>query len=109
MSGPAVLGCAAAALILALPVMTVSAHLEARHRAAGAADAAALAAADAAAGWIDAEPCAIAGEVADSAHARLTSCTVDAERAEAAVTVHIATPITVVSGRARAGPDTAVS
>lgn len=106
MSSPAALGCAAAALVLVMPIMAASTHLEARHRASGAADAAALAAADAAAGWIDAEPCEIAAEVADSANARMTSCTVDPERAEAAVTVAVGTPITGVSGRARAGPST---
>ena len=109
MSGAATLGCAAAALLLAVPIMGVSTHLEARHRAAGAADAAALAAADAAAGWIDEEPCALAAEVARSARARVTSCTVDAERAEAAVIVAIDTPIMGVSGRARAGPSDVVT
>ncbi|MBL3698982.1 M23 family metallopeptidase [Leucobacter luti] len=104
MSAPAALACAAAAVVIGLPVVAAAAQLEARHTAAAAADAAALAAADAAAGWIDAEPCAVAGEVATAHGGTLVSCAVDASSGAARLRVASAAPIRA-EGRARAGPE----
>lgn len=105
MSTPALLACAAAAVCLGIPVIAASAQLEAQHRAAGAADAAALAAADALGGWIDAEPCEIARAVVDAVDARLERCEVDAARAEALVEVGSAGLFGGVAAEARAGPE----
>ncbi len=103
MSAPALLACSAAALCLGLPAIAAAGHLEARHRAAAAADAAALAAADAASGWIEAEPCTVAGETVDAVGAELVSCEVDAASAEARVVVRAAPPFTAAEARSRAG------
>lgn len=105
MSAPMLLGCAAAALCLGLPVIAVSAHLEADRRAAGAADTAALAAADAFSGWSPGEPCALAGRVAAENTTVLTTCSVDAATAQVRVEVTASSPFGSVSARARAGPE----
>lgn len=105
MSGtPAATAIAAAILLLGLPALAAGAQLEARHRAAGAADAAALAAADAAAGLVAVDPCELAGEVVNAARATLEQCTVDVAAAEARVVVRASTPLGPVEMRARAGP-----
>ncbi|WP_449281148.1 M23 family metallopeptidase [Leucobacter sp.] len=103
MSAPALLACAGAALCLGLPVIIASSQVEAEHRAAAAADAAAIAAADALGGWIDAEPCEIAREVALVHEARLRSCRIDAARADALVEAAAAAPFEAIAA-ARAGP-----
>lgn len=105
MSAPAAIGCAFAAVVLGIPVVAVGAGLEARHRVAGAADAAALAAAYAAAGWIPSEPCALAAEVTSSMSVVLTSC--EAAGGEARVEVRAAAPLGGVRARARAAPERA--
>lgn len=104
MSAPALLACAAAALALALPVVATAGALEAGQRAAGVADAAALAAADAAAGWITAEPCEIAAELATASGMQLGGCAVDERSGEARVTVIASTLFGPIEVRARAGP-----
>lgn len=95
MSAPALLACAAAALCLGLPVLAASGHLEAKHRAANVADAAALAAADAASGWVagDIEPCALAEKIAVAAGASIVSCSLDPAVAGARVVVRTGAPI----------------
>ncbi|MGJ0203130.1 Rv3654c family TadE-like protein [Leucobacter sp. gxy201] len=105
MSTPAALSCALAVLVLGLPVLSAGAHLEARHRAAGAADAAALAAADAVNGFLVAEPCEVAAEVAAAVGTSIYACDVDALRGEARVTVRIGTVLGGVLARARAAPE----
>lgn len=104
MSAPATLCCAAAALLLGLPVLSAGAQLEARHRASGAADAAALAAADAVNGWIAADACAAAERVAGAVGAEVERCAIDRLRGEARLTVAIGTPLGSVSADARAAP-----
>jgi len=103
-SAPAVVGIAGAALALALPVLGAATALEVSARVAGAADAAALAAADAALGWIHEDPCALAATVAASAQAALASCDVDLALGEARVVVAASTILGEVSARARAAP-----
>lgn len=103
MSAPSLLACGAAALCIGLPVIAASAQLEAGHRAAGAADAAALAAADAVSGWAEGEPCALAATVAAEVRGELTLCEVSAPRAEARVEVRIGAPLGGAVARARAG------
>ncbi|QJU54520.1 Rv3654c family TadE-like protein [Herbiconiux sp. KACC 21604] len=69
----------------------------------GAADAAALAAADTASGRVAGEPCAFAAEAAGATGAALTACTVDAS-GTASVTVATTIVGIAVTVRARAGP-----
>ena len=101
----AAIGVAAAALLAAGslgPIVTISV---ARHRAAVAADAAALAAAAGTAGLVevpDGDPCALAAELAARHGAALRACRVDG--LEATVEVEIATALGPVAARASAGP-----
>lgn len=105
MSAPIALACALAALVLGLPVISASAHLEARHRVAGAADAAALAAADAANGFIAEDPCEIAAATVEAARASMTACDINARLGEARVLVRASTVLGFVEARARAAPE----
>ncbi len=104
MSTPAVLGCAAAALLLALPVVAAASTLETRHRLDGAADAAALAAADAASGWIDAEPCELARRVLETAGARFEECRLDDDTGRVRIRASAGTMLGTTHARAHAGP-----
>ncbi|MFT4231455.1 MAG: M23 family metallopeptidase [Leucobacter sp.] len=108
MSAPALLGCAAAALCLGLPVIAASSQLEAQHRIDGAADAAALAAADALAGWVEGEPCVRAQEVVEAMHGRLRRCDLDegGELTTASILASASTPLGGAEARARAGFET---
>lgn len=106
MSAPAVVACAFAAVVLGVPVVAVSAEFEVRHRVAGAADAAALAAADAAAGWIAGDPCELAAEVAEAMRAEVAGCEIDI--GDARVEVRAATLLGSVTARARAAPERTV-
>ena len=103
MSVPVSVSVAAAALVLGVPVIVAGSQLEVRHRVAGAADAAALAAADAAAGWIDAPPCEAAAQVVVASGARLDSCDIEAAGAAARVVVAAGSGLGEVRGRAHAG------
>ena len=103
MSAPALIACAAAALCLGVPLIAASAHVEAAHRAAGAADAAALAAADAQAGLVAGNPCDVAAAVAGSADASIVACELDAAGSEARVRVAVGGALGSVTGAARAG------
>lgn len=103
MSVPVSVAVAAAALLLGVPVIVAGTQLEVRHRVSATADAAALAAADAAAGWIDASPCALAAEVVASAEAELGSCEVEAGSASARIVVIASSGLGEVRGRAHAG------
>lgn len=104
MSAPALLACAVVALTLAVPIAASASSLEAAHRVRGAADNAALVAADAAAGWVSGEPCALAADVMNAAAAQLDDCSVDAAQAEVRVAASVQTVFGVVHARARAGP-----
>lgn len=105
MSAPATFACALAALVLGLPVIAAGAHLEAGHRAAGVADAAALAAADAVNGFVSEDPCAIASRVAASANVRLDGCEVDTREGAARIIVSATAALGRVTARARAAPE----
>lgn len=96
--------CAAGALVIALPVVVAGGALETAQRAAGVADAAALASADAALGWIPADPCGIAGDLAAAAGMELGECVVNAHSGVARVTVTAWTGFGVIEARALAGP-----
>jgi secretion/DNA translocation related TadE-like protein len=74
----------------------------AARRAAGAADNAAIAAADTVSGALSGEPCERAAEVAEASGARLAAC--EAEDLEAFVTVEVSFAGLVATARARAGP-----
>lgn len=104
MSVPLAVACGATALLLGLPVLTATSALEARHRAAGAADAAVLAAADAVGGWFPAAPCALAAEVAAAARADLVTCLFDSVSGDARIELAVETPFGRVVAAARAGP-----
>lgn len=104
MSAPVLISIAAATLTLALPIVTGATALDASIRAARAADAAALAAADASLGWVRSDPCDLAGQVARAARSTLEQCDIDAARGEARITVSGDTVFGQVTARARAGP-----
>ncbi len=104
MSAPLLLGCAAAALILGLPVVGAATALAIEARTAAAADAAALAAADALNGWISADPCEIAAAVTASNKVSLFGCVLDDSSGSATVTVQAFTMLGTVQVRSRAGP-----
>ena len=104
MSAPMLVVGAVAVLSLTLPLVVATSALELQQRAGGAADAAALAAADASGGWIDAEPCALAARVAESFRVRLTHCEVDPESGTVRVVVRATTVLGELEARARAGP-----
>ena len=70
----------------------------------GVADASALAAADAAAGRIEADPCELAATVVSAAKAELEQCVLDADTGQVRVIVRVDTPLSMLHGRARAGP-----
>ena len=77
-------------------LIPLSAVVSLRHRAAGAADAAALAAADAASGWSAGPPCAEAGRLAAENRAALARCEIDG--LVVTVEVEIATGFGVIAG-----------
>ncbi|MGK0722108.1 helicase [Leucobacter sp. W1478] len=104
MSAPLLIACAATTLALGLPVIAGAAALDTRHRLAAAADSAVLAAADAAGGWIAADPCALATEVASAASVSLAECTIDVTTGVATVVAEARTALGVVVIRTRAGP-----
>ncbi|QIM15264.1 M23 family metallopeptidase [Leucobacter insecticola] len=102
MSAPAVLACSAVAVCLGLSVIAAATHVEARHSAAGAADAAALAAADAMTGWIDLEPCTVANQVVLEMGASLVECNVDPDRAVSHIVAQAGEGFQSARARARA-------
>ncbi|MGO1411439.1 Rv3654c family TadE-like protein [Microbacterium sp.] len=90
------------AVVLTLGLVAVGGAAAESQRAAGIADAAALAAADAASGAIVGEPCARAAEVAAAQGASVSSCSLDDLIATVSVSWHYAgVPALAVS---RAGP-----
>lgn len=103
MSAPALVGCVAAALCLGVPVMAAGSHLVAAQEITGAADAAALAAADTLTGWLDGDACDRAAQVAAAAAAEVELCTTAAARGEARIVLVKRTPLGQVMARARAG------
>lgn len=92
-------------MCLAVPVLGGAAHVAAARHAAGSADAAALAAADAMLGWIDSEPCEIARTVATANHTTLSSCDVDERSLSVRVQVTVGAPFGAATAKARAGSE----
>lgn len=74
----------------------------ARQNAVGAADAAALVAADTLSGIVSGDPCGRADELARANGAVLDACSLDGDTAS--VTVHISWGVFTLVGRSRAGP-----
>ncbi|MBT1636230.1 Rv3654c family TadE-like protein [Clavibacter michiganensis] len=99
-------GLIGAVAALGFATMSVSALLVDRAVAAGAADSAALAAADAAAGYVSGAPCDAAEELMAPVGTELVGCAVDGTTADVRVRVP-GTPFGVpITARARAGqPD----
>jgi len=91
-----------AVVTIGLSGVTLAAALTARQRVIGAADLAALAAADAASGAIPGQPCAVAAEVASGNDARLTVCR--SSGLVVSVTVVGAFAGIPIDARSRAGP-----
>jgi secretion/DNA translocation related TadE-like protein len=91
----------AAILVLFSLVLPITTVVSAQQRAAGAADAAALAAADVAVGILPGSPCLVAATVAEANAARLDGCAIDGVTA----TVRATTTVLgfAVSARATAG------
>lgn len=93
-------------LLLAMLVILVQATVGAS-RASTAADLSALAAADAARGLTQGEPCAVAGEVASRHDVELESCRqigAQGHIVDVTTSVQISSLLGAASGRARAGP-----
>jgi secretion/DNA translocation related TadE-like protein len=88
--------------IVMVAVLGMGSAFAVRQRVSGAADAAALAAADVASGALPGIPCGVADEVARTNRTELAACTVDG----LVVTVQVIAQAGVipVSARARAGP-----
>lgn len=100
--GVLALAVVAVTIVAALAVTGLGAALAARQRVVAAADASALAAADALLGAAPGEPCARAAEVAAAHHVALLGCDVDG--AEVAVTTGAELAGVPVEARSRAGP-----
>ncbi|WP_336660548.1 M23 family metallopeptidase [Leucobacter sp. USHLN153] len=104
MSAPAVFACAAVAVGLGLPVVLAATHVESAHRAAAAADAAALAAADSLAGFVQlGEPCDVARMIVENAGGTLTRCDLQESTVDARIVVAIGGPLGAVVASAHAG------
>ncbi len=87
---------------LALGLAATGGAAVAARRAAGAADNAAIAAADTVSGALPGEPCERAAQVAEASGARLTACRTD--DLDAIVRVQVSFAGMVATARARAGP-----
>jgi len=96
--------CSAVALALAVPVIAGAQALAVAQQLQGATDNAALAAADAATGWLDETPCAIAARVLDAARAELRSCDIDERSGAVRIRAAARTMLGTAQARARAGP-----
>lgn len=107
MSAPALAGVAAAALALGLTVVSAAQAIDGSARASGAADAAALAAADATLGWVEAPPCEMAATVVAAAGVQLQNCEADLANGQVRVGVSVQTIFGSVYAHARAGPSVA--
>lgn len=97
---------AAGALVLAIPVVIASQTVAAGARAAQAADAAALAAADMSLGmveWSDMQPCDLAAEVSILNGADVAACVIDQNGGEARVSVTVQIGLFSVTKSAHAG------
>lgn len=94
----AALAAATGSLLLVCPAVAAG------QRAAGAADAAALAAADALSGWVTGEPCELAGRVARENTVELVGCVVRDDSVQVAVSVSVG--MVTLQRVARAGPPT---
>jgi secretion/DNA translocation related TadE-like protein len=92
----------AATMLAAMAVLTLCAVLSARHRVVAAADAAALAAADAVLGVVPGAPCAWAEKVAASHRVAFVDCVV--EGAEVVVSLRVDLAGLPVGASSRAGP-----
>lgn len=97
--GLALVGAIAAPTLIILSAITVFSTVR---ETAGAADAAALAAADSLSGHLPGDPCALAAAVATHNRARLTDCTLTETEASIAVARDI--PGFTLTAHARAGP-----
>ena len=87
---------------LAIGLAATGGAAVAARRAAGAADNAAIAAADTVSGALPGEPCERAEEVAEASGARVSACGTD--DLDATVTVEVSFAGMVATARARAGP-----
>jgi len=96
------IGLVGASALLVIATGTVGHAVAVRVALDGAADAAALAAADALAGFVADEPCAVAQRAASLNGARLEACSIDGAIAD--IVVDTAVMGLHVSSRARAGP-----
>jgi secretion/DNA translocation related TadE-like protein len=91
-----------ATAVVLLAVLALGAALVARQRVIGAADAAALAAADGASGAIAGVPCTLAARVAESTAATLQDCAIDGLVARVTVAANVGA--VTFSARSTAGP-----
>jgi secretion/DNA translocation related TadE-like protein len=91
-----------AAILVAVAVLGLGSALVLRQRTIGAADAAAVGAADGASGAIAVEPCRAAAQAAAANHATLVACRLDGLVATVEVSARFG--VTVFTARSSAGP-----
>lgn len=103
MSAPVLLGCAAAVVCAGVAALGASQALVVHSKTAAAADAAALAAADALGGWAKGDPCELATEVAESNGTVVIACRASTSVDPAELELRAAWPFAFVTARARAG------
>lgn len=103
MSAPVVLAIAVTSLTLAVPVVVVSSTVATQQHLAGAADNAALAAADVLFGWHAGDACELAAQIAEASDVHLDSCVVSETRDSVVVSVSRATPLLRLAAISRAG------
>ena len=106
MSTPVMAAIACGAVLLGVPVLAAAQATVAASRAAGAADSAALAGADAMVGLLgdEADPCAMAQEIVEALGGTLSDCSPNTERFEVRVRVAVRSGVVKVTREARAGP-----
>ena len=88
MSAPVAVSIIAGSLAIGIPVVGAATSLETRHRVAGVADNAALAAADALLGWVESDPCDAALLITSSADVNLDTCLVHPASVTVTVSAH---------------------
>ncbi|MBN9612822.1 MAG: hypothetical protein J0H64_05085 [Actinobacteria bacterium] len=104
MSVPVVVASSVATALLASSILLGCDSIAAKQRLDGAADSAALAAADASGGWIDAEPCVIAGEVLTRMEADLLDCRIDDVSGRVRISAAARTMLGTMRTHVQAGP-----
>jgi len=103
-SVPLVAAVAVTTMVLAASTVVACDSIVAKQRLDGAADSAALAAADAHGGWIEDEPCALAARVLASMGAELVECRIDDATGRVRLSAALRTMLGSARTHVQAGP-----